>query len=501
MSSGSVSIEKNAVSANRKKRKKKGRKNYVVPICAGITAILIAAAGIGYFSGRMAYKDKFLNDTFINGIDVSGMTVDEAVKALKADEVPQVLKITAIDGVEFDIPTAGFDYHRNGSEEIKELYKDVDHAAWFTGYAGRTEFRYEDRADFNSEKLEKLLRDQAWGAKETQDAHIELTDEGYVVYDEIQGNKVTDMDKLVETVEAAVEGGAFEVELTAGSGVYDLPGVTSESFKEQSEALNNVFNISITYDFDYTTETLTGKELIAMLNLDDMGNYSVDRDKAMEYVEKLAEKYDTFDTPRKFHATLQGDITVEPSSDAKYGWYIWQEPTCDELVEMIEDGVSIDSVDPIYYEAADGAFVFTGVEEARTADDDIGDTYIEVDLSNQELWYYKDGKQEYDCYIVSGQTTSMARTTLEGVYKLWNKQTNYRMKDRNADGEELDVTTNYWNNVSLCGIGLHDSTWRGAFGGEIYKWNGSHGCINMPYEGSKFIYDNVELGTPVVMYY
>ena len=30
---------------------------------------------------------------------------------------------------------------------------------------------------------------------------------------------------------------------------------------------------------------------------------------------------------------------------------------------------------------------------------------------------------------------------------------------------------------------------------------GSHGCINMPYDAAKFVYDNVELNTPVIMYW
>ena len=64
------------------------------------------------------------------------------------------------------------------------------------------------------------------------------------------------------------------------------------------------------------------------------------------------------------------------------------------------------------------------------------------------------------------------------------------MKDTNADGDEWDTKCNFWNNVSLCGIGLHDSTWRGGyFGGEIYKYNGSHGCINMSYDDAKYVYD------------
>ena len=76
------------------------------------------------------------------------------------------------------------------------------------------------------------------------------------------------------------------------------------------------------------------------------------------------------------------------------------------------------------------------------------------------------------------------------------------MKGSNSDGDEWETKCSYWNRVAIVGIGLHDSQWRGnAFGGSIYKYNGSHGCINMPLSGAKYIYEKVEKGTPVVMYY
>lgn len=238
-----------------------------------------------------------------------------------------------------------------------------------------------------------------------------------------------------------------------------------------------------------------------MLTVGKNGEFSADKAKVEKYVEELGKKYDTYNKPRKFKATLKGNITVPTSSDAKYGWWIDQEKTTDLIVKLITKGEDVKSVDPIYYEAS-GGYVFTGREEARTANDDIGNTYVEIDLSKQHLWYYKNGKKAFECDIVSGQTTSAARTTLPGVYKVWYKARNYTMKGSNSDGDEWETKCSYWNRVAIVGIGLHDSQWRGnAFGGSIYKYNGSHGCINMPLSGAKYIYEKVEKGTPVVMYY
>ena len=498
MSAGAA-YERKLSTAGSKKRGRKKVKNQTALICGTIVVAMVAVLGVTYGVGRAYYSNKFLSDTFINGVDVSGMTYEEAVKALKADKLPETFTVTAIDGNKFELTPKNFGYKRNASEEIKKLYDSVDHSVWFSGYAGRTDLSYTDESTYDKTLLDEMLNAQDWGSTSTTDARLELTDDGYEIVEEVQGNKVTDMAKLEEAVVGALDKGEFEVKLDEGTGCYAVPAVTSDAFTEQCEALNKVFNLSITYDFDYTTETITGKTLLGMIDMDDMGNYVVDRDKVTEYVEGLAAKYDTYKTKRKFKSTLQGEVTVDPGDDGLYGWWIYQDATVDQLVGLLEDGKSVDKIDPIYY--SDGPFEYTGVESARTEKDDIGKTYIEVDLTNQQMWYYKDGKEEYTCYIVSGQTTSMARTTLEGVYKLWSKETNKRMKDRNADGDEWDTTCNYWNNVSLCGIGMHDSTWRGAFGGTIYQWNGSHGCINMPYEGAKYIYDNVELGTPVVMFY
>ena len=52
----------------------------------------------------------------------------------------------------------------------------------------------------------------------------------------------------------------------------------------------------------------------------------------------------------------------------------------------------------------------------------------------------------------------------------------------------------------LGGYGLHDANWRSSFGGTIYYYDGSHGCVNLPSSAAKKIYNNVSVGTKVILY-
>ncbi|MBQ9512542.1 MAG: L,D-transpeptidase [Lachnospiraceae bacterium] len=125
---------------------------------------------------------------------------------------------------------------------------------------------------------------------------------------------------------------------------------------------------------------------------------------------------------------------------------------------------------------------------------DIGMTYVEIDLTNQSLYYYKDGALLLSTSIVSGDM-KRNRATPEGVFYLYSKQRNRTLK-----GEDYEAFVRYWMPV-YGNIGLHDASWRGRFGGSIYQTNGSHGCINMPTAAAKQLYEAAELGTPVVVYY
>jgi lipoprotein-anchoring transpeptidase ErfK/SrfK len=84
--------------------------------------------------------------------------------------------------------------------------------------------------------------------------------------------------------------------------------------------------------------------------------------------------------------------------------------------------------------------------------------------------------------------------TPKGVYRLKYKQKNTVLR-----GEDYAVPVTFWMPFNG-GVGLHDASWRSVFGGSIYETNGSHGCVNMPYNVAKPIFDNIDVNTPVICY-
>ena len=125
---------------------------------------------------------------------------------------------------------------------------------------------------------------------------------------------------------------------------------------------------------------------------------------------------------------------------------------------------------------------------------DIGDTYIEVDMTEQKMYYYEKGGLKLETEIVTGKMRRRMGTP-EGVNFVYNKQ-----KNRVLRGPGYASPVKFWMPVKG-GIGIHDAGWRKEFGGDIYQTAGSHGCINTPKDKMEELFDCVQIGTPVVMFY
>ena len=123
----------------------------------------------------------------------------------------------------------------------------------------------------------------------------------------------------------------------------------------------------------------------------------------------------------------------------------------------------------------------------------IGDTYLEVSLDEQHLYYYENGALVLDSDVVTGNH-AYGYDTPQGVYSVY-----FMQRNRTLVGETYRSFVNYW--IAFYNhYGVHDASWRNEFGGDIYLHNGSHGCVNTPKENVSKLYDMIEVGTPVIVY-
>jgi len=122
---------------------------------------------------------------------------------------------------------------------------------------------------------------------------------------------------------------------------------------------------------------------------------------------------------------------------------------------------------------------------------ELEDIYVIVDLSKQRLYMYND---EELCYLAPVTTGKNSTPSDIGSFKIWYKGRN----------EEIipDYMVDYWMPYNSAYEGLHDAErWRKeGYGTDNYIYNGSNGCINMRREDAKVIYDNVSIGTKVLIH-
>jgi hypothetical protein len=116
---------------------------------------------------------------------------------------------------------------------------------------------------------------------------------------------------------------------------------------------------------------------------------------------------------------------------------------------------------------------------------------VVVDISSQSLKLYHNNVVLLSTNVVTGKDST---PTDEGLYSIYSKET-----DRYLVGDGYKSYVNYWMPYNL-DEGLHDATWRDTFGGDIYHDNGSHGCVNMDLDDVEVLYNNVEVGTKVLVH-
>lgn len=457
-----------------------------------MAAAFMTTAAVSFSSMAAVDTDfhRFVVGTIINGVPVSGMTTADAEAYIEGYfNGGYTLEIEDTEGVREAITDTSIGYTVDVTGDLEAILKEENDGGRVSGPGVEHRYTVDAELKYDEAALRALLENMAFvkNASPTSDAYITPYEEGkaFSIVPEVQGTEI-DMDKLMAAVKDALNSQTRLLKVE-NLDCYKTIQVTADNadLNQMCANLNRYKDINITYVFGDQQEILPGLEAVKWIDGVSGSTVQVNQQKVAEYVKYLADKYDTYGKPHTFTSTSGRQVSV----NGDYGWQINQAEEAVALTRMVQNGTN-QTREPAYSRTA-----------ASRTGNDFGTTYVEVDMGLQHIYMYENGTLIAEAPIVTGHVAK-GWTTPEGLYTLYYKERDRVLRGpKRADGTySYESPVSYWMPFNG-GIGLHDASWRGKFGGEIYKNNGSHGCINIPPKTAAVIYEHVYKGIPILCFY
>lgn len=448
--------------------------------------IILGIILIIYLAGSLFFRNHFYIRSKVNGVGASFRTAQSTYdKIINSADKYTISFIDADGNVINEVSSSELGVGVNYDEsEVQTLLDSQTGFNWVLRLFVPAEYYTATGNSYDSAKVTAVASSLDFSNQssttESQDATIQFDGEKFVIVDEVYGDKITE-EGVEEAIIYAVENLQTEINLADGT-CYEKPNVLASDANIQKavDVLNNYMDTDIHYDLgEGITEEIPADTKATWFTWDDSFNVSFDRDAIGEYVNSMGDKYNTYGKKKEFTTTSGETIEVPAGS---FGWRIAYDGEIDAIIADLEGGEDV---------TRDFTYLYYGTSHGEH---DYGNSYVEVNLTEQHVYVYKDGEMVFDTDCVSGKI-SANHGTHTGVYPIAYKQTDATLK-----GDNYESHVNYWMPFNM-GEGLHDATWRSSFGGTIYKTGGSHGCVNLPLSAAEQIYNIVEAGWPVIVFY
>lgn len=471
----------------------------ILAVTAGALVIVLISVYIGL---TIYYQKNFKVNTWINGVYCTGRSVQEVNEILLENtQKPDQMRVTGYDRlgadaqkVEYSIALDTVGRQLEYESALNDYIRNNNGGVWFKDLTLVHESELTPQILFDEALLRQWLDDSLGKLYTEEDYRIDYQEgKGYSLYDGI--NRRIDMEKAYLALQEAIIAGEDHVDLIEKECYYDVPPTSAQ--QEAAKLwmrINDFQNNGPIYDFRSENEEadaglmagfLVKQENSDMPLMTEEEYFVVDEEKITQWLADIALKYDTYGKTWSFVSTRGETLEVPAGTygttiDQKHE-ILWLKGYMDELATGVIPGDRRRVPD-----YTKGSYEQSGLE--------IGDTYVEVDMGLQKLYFHEAGEIKLESDIVTGNARRRMNTP-EGVYFVYSKQ-----KNRVLRGENYASPVKFWMPV-VKAIGIHDARWRDEFGGEIYKTNGSHGCVNVPLETAEELYDLIEIGTPVIMFY
>lgn len=464
-------------------KKSMGKKPWII---AGsiIGALVVIYLGIAAF-----FMSHFLVNTSINGKDFSGKTVADVEAYLKEQVADYELTILEQNNVSDVITGSEISLAYKENSRVQDALENQRQLLWLISLFSESDTDITIEVEYDDAALEENIQNlQAVTAEQVDPvaAHPEYDGNSFVVAEEQYGTTVD-----METLTAKIKEHITEFDTTLDmmdEECYVMPAYTSDSPEVQAacDEMNEYLKASITYPMD--EDVVVDKDLISKwITYDDDMKVTFNEDAVREWMREFGKKYDTLGTTRTI--TTPTGKTAEVSGGT-YGWSVDEETETKNLINSIKNGEVAERV-PAYKQTA-----------ASHGAQDWGSTYIEVDIAAQHMWYIVDGAVAMESDVVTGLPAD-GRDTPTGVYSILYTERDSTLKgetDPETGKPSYETPVAFWMPFTWQGHGFHDATWQSSFGGSRYQTNGSHGCVNMPYDKAEQLFNMISAGTPVIIH-
>ena len=462
------------------KKDSKWMHKFALGLIAAICVLLLI-----YFAFYFLFQTHYFFRTTIDEIEGSGQTVDTIAKILDDEFQKYALHVVGREGVEVYITASDVSLVVDTQEALQEILESQNAWLWPLSVWKNSTYELDHIGQLDVNALEEIVTSlpfmQTENMKAPQNAYIGDFQESEGQYELVEAYQGTFLKKgkVYDCIQLALENMDTELNLEE-AGCYINPSVTSENEKLQSlwSELNREVSSQITYVFGDKKE-IVDASLIHNWLIHINNTVYVREEEVSSYIKELARTYDTAYRKHEFTTSDGKEIVIDSGF---YGWRMNRAEETQKLIESIKLG-AVEEREPIYIQTA-----------ASHGERDYGDTYVEINLSKQHLYFWEKGNIIIESDFVSGNMVK-GMGTPGGIFPITYKERNAVLK-----GTNYNTPVSYWMPFNG-GIGMHDAQWRKVFGGTIYETKGSHGCINLPLEVAKEIYEHVEAGMPVICYY
>ena len=455
-------------------------KLWIVPVVLIVVLLGIYGAGVAYFSNN------FLPNTFVDGKDVSLKSRDEVAAALESSLTGYQAKVDG-DGLSFTLKATDINLRYDGDSYASSAMSQTSALTWPVSFFTQRNLTVGAKVSYDESRLASLLQTYI-------DAGKAGDSDGGIAYDEAQGKYTYAQQAIVGRIDAAA----------ACAHIGEKIAALSASITLGEESLANGADIQTAVDTanaylqagpvltlaNTTVTEVTSAQVASWISFGDDLSVSLDTDAITAWCQgDLSNTTDTVGKSRTF-TRVDGKV-VTTQARGVYGWSINGAETAQQIAEAIKSGTK-QTIEMPCYDTAD---------RYNPGGQDWPDRYIDVDITTQHATFYENGQVIWEADVVTGLPAD-DRDTPQGVWTITSRDTNVTLTGPNDESgnPEWESHVDFWMGVKQNIVGFHNAPWRYYFGGEIYKTNGSHGCINLSYDDAEKLYNLCKVGDVVVIH-